>query len=272
MPGHDTATATMHAGIAIVQRQTLDWDGMTEARYRELSVPFCRLWERPDDYMLRFVTLWNRSFGLDYFQVRARQKQLASHHNAAIAGTTYIPYAGYGNLPADAAAYVFVDDDDWLSPGLATALGSSDLQAHEAAIWKCCTLGGPTSEYPLFFWGLNGRCMTNNYAVCGHWLQQLRRLPEVCQHGQACRTLPGMDVLLLDAWLSVTNKSPCSSVSLEQTLKDDCSSACLATAIDQYNARLATLQESDFERAAWAWPLFQATRALFAAVAASRQA
>lgn len=261
----------MPAPVVIVQRQTLDWGTMSPARYRELSVPFCRLWGRPDDYMTRLAALWDETFAYGYFRVRETLKAQASQHALGLPGTRFIRFDGYRNIPGDGSAYVFVDDDDWLSPELGPVLANSALQAHDAGIWKACTLGAPRSEYPLFFWGANGRCMTNNYAVTGHWLQGLRRLPEVCQHGNAEKCLPGLDALPIDAWLSITNKSPCSSVSLEHGLGADRSPERLAGLVAAYNRRLESLGEADFGRAPWAWPLFRAVQSCFLEVEASRR-
>jgi hypothetical protein len=257
--------------LIIVQRQTLDWASMTEALYQKASVPFCRLWEKPDDYMSHLVHLWNQTFEYDYFRLRHAIKAMANKQNQSIANSVFVPFADYQNIPEDGAIYTFVDDDDWLSPDLGLILTANNLQQHDAAIWKTCTLGGPRSEHPLFFWGLNGRCMTNNYAVNGRWLNQLDNLARVCQHRKAYHTLPTLSTTLIDAWLSITNKSPCSSVSIEQALGADRTPLRLAQAMTEYNAKLASLQESDFERAPWAWGLFKKTRGLFIEVADSQR-
>jgi len=258
--------------IIIVQRQTLDWQHMDEAAYQTASIPFCRLWERPDDYMVDIVRLWNNTFAISYFETRHRLKQLATEHNQCIGGTRFIAYEHYRNVPlGNGYAYVFIDDDDWLSPQLASALAATDLYQHDAGIWKGCTLGSPKSEHPLFFWGLNGRCMTNNYVVTSRWIQSAETLQQACKHSEAEKTVPALDTLLIDEWLSITNKAPCSSVSLENSLQNKRDPDTLANIIHRFNERMQTIPQQDFERAAWAWPLFESTRQLFADIANSRQ-
>src|SRR5690606_22479659 len=133
--------------------------------------------------------------------------------------TAFIHYREYSNIPyGSRSTYTFSDDDDWLSPELAAVRSQSAPAGHDACVWKGCTLGGPKSEHPLFFWGLNGRCMTNNYAVSGRWMNSPERFQRACKHSLAEHTLPELDACLVDAWLSMTNKAPCSSVSLENAL------------------------------------------------------
>lgn len=257
--------------VIVVQRQTLDWQTQTLDSYREASVPFCRLWDKPDDFMLGLVNAWNHCFDYDYFHLRQQLKDIASTHNHQLPGCRFIPYAAYGNIPGNGLAYTFIDDDDWLSPDLAEPLLHA-LETRQAVLWNTCTLGGSQSEHAVFFWGPNGRCMTNNYAVNGDWISEdLTRLDTVCQHKHAFHTLQQLDTGSLNAWLSVTSKTPCSSVSLAHSLGPRGGPRTLVDNLQTYNRKLAGLTRDDFSRALWAWPLVEQTRNLFQTVAAAER-
>ena len=111
--------------------------------------------------------------------------------------------------------------------------------------------------------------MTNNYAVTGQWMKNRERFQQVCKHSLAYNTLPTLNTCLLDEWLAMTNKAPCSSVSLENALQGERTAKRLAQAISEYNQRMSAIQEQDFERARWAWPLHQANREVFLALESS---
>ncbi len=260
--------------LIIVQRQTLNWSTMTQQNFAIQSKAFCRLWGRPDDYMVKLVDLWNQTFAISYFSAREKMKTIASSNMASIDNSQWIPYQGYSNIPAMGDAYLFIDDDDWLRPDITQFLSKDVLKHHAAALWKAATLGGPKSNHPVFFWGLNGRCMTNNYAINGSWLSQNDRINTVRQHGDAEKTLQKLDekdVLQIDQWLSMTNKHPCSSVSLERGLQGDFTSARLITLIEQYCHAMATIDSHSLKEAPWSEPLVEATRLFFVDVLNSQR-
>lgn len=260
-----------NASVIIVQRQTLDWTALTPDSFRPLSQAFCRLWGKPDDYVFQLMQLWNRTFGIGYFETRARLKAISTHNLAALPGVTFVPYDGYRHIPDSRGFYLFMDDDDWAGPELGRVLGALSPEQHAALLWRATNIGSPQQEYPVFVWGLNGRCMTNNYAISNVWLDHLQRLDAVIQHATAAQTLATMgEVLQLDVAITASNKSPCSSVSLDRGLQGELVPAKLATLVDDYLARMDTLLPEHMWMAQWVAPLVQEVVLLFREVSASR--
>lgn len=257
--------------ITVVQRQTLDWQTITPEQFQPLSAAFCRLWGKPENYVFRLMQLWDSTFALGYFATRARLKAIAEANIGSTAGVCFAPYAAYRNIPDQYGFYIFMDDDDWVSPELARVLCAQSPNTQAALLWRAANVGSPQQEYPVFVWGLNGRCMTNNYAISSVWLDHLRKLDGVVQHATAAETLASFDnVLQLDAALTASNKSPCSSVSLDRGLQGDLSSSKLAQLVDDYVQRMNNVPESDTWMVPWIRPLVEETVALFQQVSASR--
>ncbi|HSC76145.1 MAG TPA: hypothetical protein VLB90_07920 [Pseudomonadales bacterium] len=260
-----------NSSVIIVQRQTLDWAALTPDAFKPLSVDFCRLWGKPDDYVFRLMQLWDKTFSVGYFETRARLKAISARNLLSVSGVEFVPYDGYHNIPDKKAFYLFMDDDDWAAPDLGAVLSAQSPDTHKALLWRAVNIGSPQQEYPAFVWGLNGRCMTNNYAVSSVWLNHLQRLDEVTQHAAAATTLAKFpDIVQLDVAITASNKSPCSSVSLDRGLNGDLSPEKLAALVEDYLARMATLLPEHIWMAQWVAPLVTETVALFSEVSASR--
>lgn len=258
--------------VIIVQRQTLDWTALTPDSFRPLSQAFCRLWGKPDDYVFQLMQLWDRTFGISYFATRARLKAISTRNLSSLPGTTFVAYDGYRNIPDQRAFYLFMDDDDWAAPALGPVLAAQDPVQQQALLWRTVSVGGPQQEHAVFVWGLNGRCMTNNYAVSHCWLQHLQRLGEVVQHVTAISTLAAMgDLPQLDVALTASNKSPCSSVALDRGLAGDLSPEKLAALVDDYVLKMAAVPAEQLLMVPWLRPLLDETLALFRAVSDSRR-
>lgn len=254
----------------VVQRQTLDWSSMTEEKFRPLSEDFCRLWGKPADYVFRLMQLWNKTFSVDYFHARAELKAIALR-NVQVSDAVFIPYQNYKNIPDQNGFYVFLDDDDWVAPDIAAVLAAESPEGNAALLWRTISVGSPQQEHPVFIWGLNGRCMTNNYAVSGVWLDHLKKVEQVVQHSVAERTLAFLpNIKQLDVAVSASNKSPCSSVSLERGLQGDLSSENLARLVDEYLKKMAMRTPEHLWMGAWAAPWIEETVAFFQAVNVSR--
>ena len=260
-----------NSAVIIVQRQTLDWSDMTRDKFRPLSEAFCRLWSKPEDYVFRLMELWDSTFAIGYFETRARLKAISTRNLSTLNGVEFIPYDGYQNIPDRHGFYLFTDDDDWAGPDLGFMLASQSPEDHEALLWRAVNIGSPQQEYPAFVWGLNGRCMTNNYAFSNVWLDHLSRIERVIQHYTASLTLAELaKPLQLDAALTASNKSPCSSVSLDRGLEGNLSPEKLVALVEDYLARMATLLPEHLWMAQWAEPLVAETVGLFQEVNASR--
>lgn len=243
---------------------------MTVEDFRSLSEEFCRLWSKPADYVFRLMQLWNKTFSFDYFHTRAALKAIALR-NVQASDAVFIPYQQYQNIPDRNGLYVFLDDDDWVAPDIAAVLATQSPENNAALLWRTISVGSPQQRHPVFVWGLNGRCMTNNYAVSGVWLDHLKKLDQVVQHAEAEKTLATLpNIKQLDAALTASNKSPCSSVSLDRGLQGNFSSENLATLVDEYLKKMATRTPEHLWMGAWAAPWIAETVALFQTVSDSR--
>lgn len=264
--------AANNNAVIIVQRQTLDWGNLTPEQFQHVSRPFCRLWRKPEDYVYRLMQLWDNTFSFSYFETRARLKALSESNLASLPATEFVRYSGYGNIPDRRGFYLFMDDDDWASAELGPMLAAQDPDAQPALLWRTVSVGGPQQEYPVFVWGLNGRCMTNNYAVSSLWLDHLAKLGTVVQHVDAIFTLADMGPLpQLDAALTASNKCPCSSVALDRGLGGELVPAKLAALVDDYVTKMASLPDEHWAMAPWLRPWLGESLALFRAVIASRR-
>jgi hypothetical protein len=260
-----------NSSVIIVQRQTLDWESMTPESFRPLSGAFCRLWSKPEDYVYRLMQLWDETFAIGYFETRARLKAISTRNLSSLNGVEFVPYDGYRNIPDKRAFYLFMDDDDWAGSDLGPVLSAQSPEEHNALLWRAVNIGSPQQEFPAFVWGLNGRCMTNNYAVSSMCLDHLSRLDSFVQHYTASLTLAAMaKPVQLDVAITASNKSPCSSVSLDRGLNGDFSPEKLAGLVEDYLARMKTLLPEHIWMAQWVVPLVAETVALFYEVSASR--
>jgi hypothetical protein len=260
-----------NGSVIIVQRQTLDWSALTQEAFRPLSADFCRLWGKPEDYVFRLMQLWDETFAISYFETRAKLKAISTRNLSSVTDVEFIPYNGYKNIPDRRGFYLFMDDDDWAAPDLGAVLAAQSPDTHSALLWRAANIGSPQQEYPVFVWGLNGRCMTNNYAVSSVWLDHLCKLDAVVQHAAAAKTLSTFDeVVQLDVAITASNKSPCSSVSLDRGLEGNLSPEKLASLVEDYLARMATLLPEHMWMAQWVAPLVAETVALFREVSVSR--
>lgn len=257
--------------VVVVQRQTVDWAALDDAAFDAQARDFCRLWGKPPDYITRLRQLWDRTFAVGYLETRAALKQQALAQVAGVPGICFVPFERYTNLPDAALPYVFIDDDDWVAPDIARLIGEIPAGDYDAILGRAVTVGGPQQAYPVFVWGMNGRCMTNNYAISGVWLDHLQRVGEVAQHAAAAQSIARMSrVQLVDAAFSATNKSPCSSVCLDRGLAGDLQPARLVALVEQYLAQMAAVRPEHVHAVTWIPPVLAETVALFERVYASR--
>ena len=256
-----------------MQRQTLPWSALTADTFRARSISFCRMWGRPDDYVFRLMQLWDATFRIGYFETRQRLKDIAGANIRKLSDVHCVPFEeGYRNVPQGGQFYTFVDDDDWFSPTLAEALTATEPAELDGLLWRAAIVGAPRWPSGVLLLPADGTCMTNNYAVTGNWLRPFDRLSQVTQHAAAVETFSSpIKHTQLDALLSASNKSPCSSVSLSRGLNGDYRPARLIELVSAYVDKMHTITPEDLAPIAWAAPETALTRELFDAVLASRR-
>ncbi len=257
--------------VTIVQRQTVDWTSLSDEAFRQQSISFCRLWGKPDDYVYRLFELWNSAFSMDYREVRQRLKEVARENIQQVSGISFVPYENYKNISEQQGYYLFLDDDDWLGSNVVEVLGSLKEQP-PLVLWRSANIGSPNQQHPIFVWGMNGRCMTNNYAVHSRWLRPFEKIQQVIQHKNAQniidndKTIPHIDYAL-----TVSNKSPISSVSLDRGLNGELQPEKLLAMVEQYLEKMSSVAEAELAYIPWARGPLDQTVDLFGKVLASQR-
>lgn len=261
--------------VVVVQRQTVEWSQLSDGQFRDQSVQFCRLWGKPDEYIWHLFQLWNATFCMDYREVRQALKELSLENIHSASDITFVPYVAGRDIPELPGYYLFLDDDDWLDPKVTLHLQQQVRQftaLPPLLLWRSANIGSPNQEYVVFVWGMNGRCMTNNYAVHGSWLKPFSKINDVFQHKDATGVFerPGT-VPHLDCALTVSNKSPISSVSLDRGLDGDLCPERLLALVENYVDRMSRVQDAELVYMPWSRPWIDRTVELFRQVLASRR-
>jgi hypothetical protein len=257
--------------LVVIQRQTVDWASISLEAFREQSRAFCRLWSKPEEYVWQLRDLWDQTFAMSYLQTRAAVKAQSETRINNVPGICFVPYQEYTNIPRFDVPYVFVDDDDWVSPTIATDLPPVLPDSFQAVLWRAVNIGSPQQETAMFVWGLNGRCMTNNYAMSGCWLHETGRLPDFIQHFDAIKALACLPpVQQFDLTVTATNKSPCSSVSLDRGLDGDYRPDKLITLVETFVEKMENVPDADLWQAPWVIPQVRDMTAIFKRVLDSR--
>lgn len=264
-----------HCHITLVQRQTVDWASLTDEKFQQQSRDFCALWGKPADYVWQLFQLWNKTFAVDYRAVRQKLKDLSLQNFKQAQNTCFVPYQGYQNIHQSEGYYLFLDDDDWVDPQIVMHLFSlleTCQNVPPLLLWRSANIGSPNQEHVVFVWGMNGRCMTNNYAVHSSYLNPFSKIKDVLQHKDAEKLFgEGIKIPHLDCALTVSNKSPISSVSLDRGLNGDLSSEKLVGLVENYLKRMHQVQESELVYMPWSRPLINETIAIFDRVLNSRR-
>ena len=263
------------AQITLVQRQTVDWQSLSDVDFRSQSQQFCALWGKPQDYVWQLFQLWNQTFACDYRHVRQQLKDLSLQNFHSASDIDFIPYQHYQNIPKREGYYIFLDDDDWVDPQINLHL-QQQQQAFASPppllLWRSANIGSPNQEHVVFVWGMNGRCMTNNYAVHSAFLQPFAKIHNLLQHKDAAAFIDKQrNIPHLDCALTVSNKSPISSVSLDRGLQGDFRPEALRQLVDNYLDRIHRVQDSELAYMPWAKPLLQQAAVIFETVAASKK-
>lgn len=261
--------------IVVVQRQTVDWNNLTDEEFQAQSRDFCALWGKPPDYVWNFFILWNRTFGMDYRVVRQKLKDISRQNCQQAQAVTFVPYQQYRNIPEKRAYYIFLDDDDWIDPLISSHL-QEQLENYpelpSLLLWRSANIGSPNQEHVVFVWGMNGRCMTNNYAVHQSLLKPFSMIDQFLQHKDAAAVIEKQSgIPHLDCALTISNKSPISSVSLDRGLDGDLSPSRLVTLVESYLERMRRVEDRELVYMPWSRPLLQKTIHLFEQVLSSRR-
>jgi hypothetical protein len=243
--------------IYVVERQSPDWAAL-DARYFDEMRAFARMIGRPENMMVDYVRLWDATFPLTFFQVRARLKDIATATRQQMHGVQIIDLDSARSLNDDNALLLFTDDDDWFAPDIAEHLKHHSRQADKVVIWRSLVLRKGFERR-----GEDCFCYTNNYALRGQYAQAHRDdFARVAQHWLAQDTITREAPVLryIDLPLSITNRHPASTVELERGLGANLDAHLLRELVATWVHNLAVVETSAVP---WSQDHVAAIKALF---------
>lgn len=204
----------------VAVRYSPDWLALTDDDTRT----FLRRHGIDENLLVDFMGLWDRHLKVDYRSFRHEIAKLSRASFAAVRGAEVIPHAVLRETkraPDDLIA--FVDDDDWLSPGLFEELEKACPRPLNGIWWGSILVGPQLTTYEasqtapvIELRPLERVIYTNNYAVTGRALNH-HGYPRLFEHYHADRRFgkfwwPPKKVPL---YLSAASKHPCSTVSVQ---------------------------------------------------------
>ncbi len=237
--------------VYIVLRQSPDWAQQTYADLDKTKA-FCRLIGRPETFIIDRVLMWDKTFKISFFAARQMMKDISQRNFEKVQDTVQVPAADIGRVLDRKAFYLFTDDDDWYHPQIARHLSMIDPRACDVVLWLTAILGSGLTLMPGHY-----ACSTNGYAVSGEVLLQKKgNIGRVTQHFDAQAAfvrksylsvlrhigyaslyrrliVPGyQSAVRLPHYLSVTNKHPASTLSLEEVSSPEGLIAMITSAAD----------------------------------------
>ena len=197
----------------IVLRQSPNWEDGTSIL--EGAEAYDRLIGRPIGFARGFIELWNKTFATTYFQVRQNLKEITLANFMAVKGANCVQLNELQQKPEIAADIIlFSDDDDWFSPVIVKELEGVPAEIG-GVTWPSVRYDGAFQLRKDVF------CYTNNYAVLAPAQQEPSWVGLYAQHGgaEACFHHRGVvKTTQIGCLLSVTNKHPASTVTIEKML------------------------------------------------------
>jgi hypothetical protein len=173
----------------------------------------------PETLIIEFVALWDRHFKVGYRDVRAQLKALALQTYAGVRQATLLAHTEWDGVVAPDGRAAFIDDDDWMSPGLFESLPPPGPD-EDGARWGSLRLGRVFAAdgyaVPIIQRRPLDRVVyTNNYAVTARALRRLGRTA-VFEHNfaQAAFDQPDFTAAASAHYLSCAVKHPCCTMSI----------------------------------------------------------
>jgi hypothetical protein len=201
--------------ILLVLRASADWTTFDLEHSRD----FLKSLRLPEDLVIEFAAIWDRHFKLDYRGLRAELKVLALESYHAVRQATLVRHQEWDGIAPPDGRVAFVDDDDWMAPGLFEEL-PVPTTGEDGTRWGSLRLGRIFAPHgydePIIQRRpLDHVIYTNNYAVTSSALYRLGRAA-FFEHdaAQISFDLPGFKHAALRQYLSCTVKHPCSTMSV----------------------------------------------------------
>jgi hypothetical protein len=199
----------------LILRASPDWTTFDIERSRD----FLRSLRLPEDLVIEFAALWDRHFRIDYRGVRAQLKAIALETYNAVRQASLVRHQDWDGSAPGNGRIAFVDDDDWMAPGLFEAL-PAPVAAEDGTRWGSLRLGrvfGPDGyAVPIIQRRPLDRIVyTNNYAVTPLALRRLG-CAALFEHDAAQRSFdrPDFAHAASQQYLSCAVKHPCCTMSV----------------------------------------------------------
>jgi hypothetical protein len=199
----------------IILRSSPDWANYNLERSRE----FLRGMNLPEDLVIEFAGLWRKHFRVDFRSVRAQLKALALQTYNEVKGAVLLRHEEWDGSGDPEGRIAFVDDDDWMSPGLFESLPAK-ASGEEGVRWGGLRLGrafaeSGYSEPIVRRRPLDRIVYTNNYAVTPRALRRLGRAAFfVHTSAQTSFDRPDFALSISEMYLSCAVKHPCCTMSI----------------------------------------------------------
>lgn len=199
----------------LVLRASPDWATFDMERSRD----FLKALRLPEGLVIEFAALWARHFKVGYRDVRAQLKAIALETYTSVQQAALVRHQDWdGSAPADRRV-AFVDDDDWMAPGLFEELPAS-VAGEDGVRWGSLRLGRVFGSdgyaVPIIQRRPLDRIVyTNNYAVTARALGRLGRAA-LFEHDAGQRSFDRADFALSASqrYLSCAVKHPCCTMSV----------------------------------------------------------
>ena len=206
----------------LILRASPDWSTFDIERSRG----FLRSLRLPEDLVIEFAALWDKHFKGDYRGVRAQLKTLALQTYDEVRQASLLRHEeGDGEGRPDGRV-AFVDDDDWMSPGLFESLPAT-TSGEDGVRWGSLRVGrifAPNgyAEAAIQRRPLNRIVYTNNYAVTAPALRRVGRAA-FFEHDAAQESFdrPGFTLVTSEKYLSCAVKHPCCTMSANYLMSLD---------------------------------------------------
>lgn len=253
--------------LSIVRRQSPEWGTISQEAFRIQSRQFCLMAGLPAEQVNMTVDLWDRTFSKPYCSVRQALKDIAEANLAAVVNANFISMEDLQDKAIERDHYyLFIDDDDWLSPNIVSELSPAIEAGDHGVVWGSIAFGTHKTG-ALQIREIDGFCYTNNYVVSGNLLiESLEKGTSPAQHWDAASILQGR-AHTVPKYLSVTNKSPSSTCYLMHVLKGNYNNGTvLQNAIREYLERCMDYQKQLPESVSWAKCVIDRTLEVFRAL------
>jgi len=249
--------SSQQAKLFIILRQTVDWKNISYADFVTQSQRFCLTIGRPINQVKNTVDLWNNTFDISFFEVRQRMKEISIGNFNCVKNSLLFSTIDQLDLEScDNNIVFFIDDDDWINPNIVNYIYCC-VEQYDGFIWGSAAYGGREGEV-LTLRAFDRFCHTNNYAVTGNCLTKYG-ITGFYQHFSANEAFKTINVKRIDAHLTITNKHPCSTLFLENTLRSNFSSTSLIAGLKKYIERTNQLDYGRIEGSNLAWAIQQIT-------------